>query len=126
VVASVTLWWWRRHWRHNRYRREALRLLATGDYNQLASLLQLVRRVAKTADPASPLATLPAVELLRQLDILSGGILLAALGGGDDAYHQLASRLYQPAAEDLTPDQLRALKSTVQTWLRKHKRSGSC
>lgn len=117
-----------KRYRRRRYRREALTLLARQreeSANPALDALQLVRRVARSAAPASDWATLSSAELLRRLDEFDGRRLSRELARHDRDLATLARALYQPDPA-LDPDVERRLLDTVHRWIRRHRRAQLC
>lgn len=131
ALAVTALWWWRRQRRANDYRRAALALLHTENSRQafdLNSILQLVRRTAKTANPNTSWHRLSAEILLQKLDEFSKGALSAAFADTDGtapeaSFAHIVLALYNGKDLNLSPQQQQIVTRVVHRWITKHQRS---
>lgn len=133
AAILVLIYWSCRRYRNNVYRRAALTELDSlknrhtqsdnGENSDLAELLALVRRTAKTADPDSQLVTMPSPQLLEELDSFCEGTLSAT---GDDAVNSLAACLYDPRAPKIPDHQYNACITAARRWIKKHRRGQLC
>lgn len=123
VCAIAALWWFIRHWRANRYRREALAELKRITRNRSASecdddervleLSRLVRRTALAAFPRETVAPLTGSAWLTFLD--------SSYGGRD--FSQGAGRLLASVPYQHMPQKsirLQALTRLVRKWIKVH------
>jgi hypothetical protein len=120
--AVAALWWFIRHWRANRYRREALaelkciaRSKSAGecDEEQALQLSRLVRRTALAAFPRETVASLTGSVWLAFLDRSYGG----------REFSQGTGRLLASAPYRHMPPgsiKLQALTRLVRKWIKVH------
>jgi Domain of unknown function (DUF4381) len=120
AAAIAGVWWWLRHRRANRYRREALAELKRieevreGMAQQSVSQLSLlVRRTALAAFPRNTVAPLAGEQWLAFLDRSFGGSEFSG-----DLGRLLASAPYSPDPPSET--QLAALVELTGRWIRRH------
>ena len=115
AIAGVLALWMLVHlarkWFANRYRREALRELATVPPDQFSALL---KRTALAAWPREKVASLSGEPWLKFLDESSGG----------DLFHRApADRIEELAlqSERLSSEDEVALRQATATWIRRHR-----
>lgn len=118
VAAAVSIWQLIRHYRANRYRREALAELkrlngARPPGELLAQLAMLVRRTALAAFPREQVASLDGTAWLTFLDRTSDSSQFSSGTG-----RLLAGAPYQ--AKSPGPGELHTLMTLVRRWIRGH------
>lgn len=132
VLGIAGIWWWLRRRRANRYRREALAMLAQTPEGELSLpfLLQLLRRTALSANPDSPWISLPANQLLERLDAFNHGNLrksfLSINTNGNDVFIMLSESIYRREKMPFAAEQQEALIKAVGYWIRKHGSNPPC
>lgn len=115
LLAAWIAWRVFAGWRHNRYRREALRELEQAD---VASIPVLLKRTALAAWPREEVAALsgePWLEFLEQ----TGGVGTPARSAGTRAGADLLDLDYRGTT--LTPEQEKAVRHDVAGWIRRHR-----
>ena len=127
LVALV--WYGLRRYRCNAYRRAALAALAERRAQHtfdLAEALQLVRRTAVTAEPDTPLATLPGPALGARLDHFCNGELGQALAVEQITFEEALARYLYGPCQPLSQAQLDTLTAVTRRWIRRHSRRDLC
>jgi hypothetical protein len=108
-----------RHWRANRYRREALAVLeeirALPPGAALAHTAALIKSTALAAVPRTEIASLSGERWVRWLQASSDDSLFSA-----GSYSLLASGQYR-AGENIATDELNCLLQECAHWIRKHR-----
>jgi hypothetical protein len=103
---------------HNRYRREALAMLArlappgAATETLPAAMAEVLRRCALTAFPRERVAALTGPEWFNFLDATGGTRFAAGLG------EALEASIYR--GEPLAADCIRELGTEIETWVRRH------
>jgi len=122
VVVAFAVWRWLRHRRLNRYRREALALLArlSGDNTEDAAreISELLKRVALAAWPRIEVASLSGDTWVTFLREHGGGTEIGAEAArllGDGEYRASNGR------DGISNGQVRVLADTAGLWIEKHR-----
>ena len=110
LLAAWAVWRIFASWRHNRYRREALRELEHADISAIPVLL---KRTALAAWPREQVASLSGEPWLRFLETSGGDFSLRGPG-------RLLLILDYDAGS-LTPEEEHDLRQTAATWIRRHR-----
>ncbi|WP_274628155.1 DUF4381 domain-containing protein [Arvimicrobium flavum] len=128
VVAALivlAVWRWLHHRRINRYRREALALLADleqtghgGQPGSVQAVAELLKRVVLAAWPREEVARVSGAAWVKFLRDHAGGAMIA-----DEAAALLADGEYRaaPPRDRLSEQQFRALIDTARAWIEKHR-----
>lgn len=127
TILIGTVWWLIRHYRVNRYRREALDRLASlqaqtgiSHLQQCHALLALLRRTAKTAYPGRGLESTLLPEFFETLNNCCRKPVFEP-----SLQAQLGELPYQ-AEPDIPGHLLADLASSIQCWIKQHRGGRSC
>jgi hypothetical protein len=113
IVALLLLWFVLhivRHWRENRYRRQALSQLARVEATQISALL---KRTALSAWPREEVASLSGAAWLKFLDSSAHGPLFES--APENRLEEIAFSAKQLSGEDES-----ALRAAAGAWIRQH------
>jgi len=110
LLAAWAVWHIFARWRHNRYRREALRELERADISAIPVVL---KRAALAAWPREQVASLSGEPWLRFLEASGADFSLRGPG-------RLLLNLYYDAGS-LTPEEEHDLRHAAATWIRRHR-----
>ena len=125
ALVAFAVWRWLHQRRINRYRREALAMLASIEQSgagrqpgAVQAVAELLKRVALAAWPRTEVARLSGETWAEFLRDHGGGAVIA-----DDVAALLADGEYrgQQAKNDLSEQQFRALTGTARAWIGKHR-----
>jgi hypothetical protein len=115
LLAAWAVWRIVSRWRHNRYRREALRELESADISGIPALL---KRTALAAWPREQVASLTGKRWLRFLEQTGGAGTLARSAGARPGADFLDLD-YRGAI--LTPEEEKNIRQAASNWIRRHR-----